>query len=152
MAEFTWFFIRHLFPPAGQLELPSRYVWWQVFLSTELEITKPIYFNETFYNPLDPAFSALQEYSSWGVALVRERMNLLLFMLALVFKLFGLSINAVAIFSISLVLNVLVALLEILNCDEIMCSIWWYSAVLSSMCPFSCLPFILMEKLKNKEI
>jgi len=55
---------------------------------------------------------------------VRERMNLLLFMLALVFKLFGLSINAVAIFSISLVLNVLVALLEILNCDEIMCSIW----------------------------
>ena len=26
MAEFTRFFIRHLFPPAGQLELPSRYV------------------------------------------------------------------------------------------------------------------------------
>ena len=86
IAEFTRFSIRHLFPPAGQLELPSRYVWWQVYLSPELEITKPNFFNETFYNSLDPAFSALQEYSSWGVALERERKNLLLFLSALMFE------------------------------------------------------------------
>ena len=139
MAEFTWFFIRHLFPPAGQLELPSRYVWRQVFLSPELEITKLIYFNETFYNPLDIFSLAriLQLRCSSG-AWEKEPLALLVSIdvRSSNFELFGLIIKATAIFSNSLVLNVLVALLDIENCDEIICSIWWYFAVLrlSSMC------------------
>ena len=60
---FLWH--RHLFPPAGQLELPSRFneFFFDNFFSSLLQLAK-------FISNLTLLFSALQEFFNWDAVLV----------------------------------------------------------------------------------